>query len=230
MKRKLLIFAVVLATLGVLVYCFRRYLTIGQLIEHEAQVKAYLADYPVRSFLAGMLIYVLASLVPGTTGKALVCGWLFGFWQGVVIVNASLTLAALLTFLFSRYVFRDMIQKRYGRQLRRVNAALERDGGYYLFALRVLHVPYTLTNYAMGASTIKTRTFVWCTQVGLLPSNAVFVYAGMQFPSLKEIVEQGVTSVIRIELVVALLMVSLLPLVLRYLVRKLWPRVEKSEL
>ncbi len=227
MKRKLLILALIALAFGALYY-FSRQVTLDQVAAEELRLRAFLRNHPATALLAGFLVYVAASLVPATSGKSLVYGWLFGFWQAVVLVNFGLTAAAVITFLFSRYVFADAIQSRFGLHLTRMNRALARDGGYYLVVLRLVHFPYTLTNYAMGVTSIRPGTFWWATQLGLLPGNLVFVYAGTQLPSLDELARHGLLHAVSPQLIVALVVVSLFPLLMRWAIRRAWPRLRPA--
>jgi len=139
----------------------------------------------------------------------------------VVLVNAGLTIAAMIAFFVARYVVRELVELKLGYYLHRFDAAVERDGGFYLFALRVLHAPYTFLNYSFGATTIRPRTFWWASQLGMLPGNLVFVYAGAQVPSLNELAEKGIWSIVTPDLILAFVLLSIFPFVARLVIRKI---------
>jgi uncharacterized membrane protein YdjX (TVP38/TMEM64 family) len=224
MKHRALIFVIFLCVLAVLYAVARQHVTWETLVEQEAELRAWMSRHPWRGLGIGFALYVVVSLVPGTTGKALVVGWLYGFWLGLVLVNVGLTVAALISFFASRYGCRALVEARCGPRVARVNDALEREGAGYLFAARVLHVPYCLTNYVMGATAIPWRGFWWSTQLGLLPGNVVFVYAGSQAPTLAELAEQGLASLLSPGLIAAFVAVSIVPLLIRSVVRRMLPR------
>jgi uncharacterized membrane protein YdjX (TVP38/TMEM64 family) len=136
-------------------------------------------------------------------------------------VNVGLTLAAMMSFLVSRYVCRDLVTARLGAWLERLNVALEREGAGYLFAGRIVHIPFCVTNYMMGPTRIRTSSFWWATQLGLLPGNIIFVYAGAQAPSIEEIAEHGFSSLVSPGLIVALVAMTVVPLLLRSMVRRI---------
>lgn len=228
MKRKLLVLFAAVLLLAVIAFLFRRHLSLEQLIAHEDGLRQAIAAHGWRAFFLGFLLYVVASLVPGTIGKSLVYGWLFGFWQALLIVNVSLTAAATLTFWFGRFLFRDALYSRFGHYLLRVNAAIESDGPWYLITLRMLHVPFTFVNYAMSATSMKGRTFWWATQLGLLPGNAVFVYAGVHLPTLRRLQEHGLHGLISLPLLIALLLMGLLPLLMRTILHRFWPKLKEA--
>ena len=228
MKRRFMVFAALAAILVFAATLFRRHVTVAVLVAQETRVRWFLVDHPVGAFVIGLIIYMIASLAPGTTGKAIVFGWLFGFGQGVLIVNLGLTAAAMLTFLLSRYLLQDAIQSRFPLQLERLNRALEGDGAFYLFALRMAHFPYTFANYAMGATSLRARSFWWATQLGMLPSNMVFVYAGSQMPTLRHASEQGFAGVFTPGLIAAFVLMGLLPLVVRGIARRIRARLKRG--
>jgi uncharacterized membrane protein YdjX (TVP38/TMEM64 family) len=213
----LLIFA-----LGLILIYFvaSRHLSLDAVAVQEDRLRSLVARYPAASWLIGFAVYLVASLVPGTGGKAFVFGWLFGFLPALVIVNFGLTAAALISFLVVRHAFQAAVHRRLGKLIRRIDAALLREGGLYLLTLRLLHVPYTITNYAAGATTVRTRTFWWTTQLGLLPGNVVLVLAGSQVPSLRQWAQQGPWDLIDFPLLLSLSLAALAPVFIRSTVRK----------
>ena len=221
MKRKVIVFAMFVGVCCILVWLFERWLSLEQLIVHESWLRQQVDEHPWRSSLFGFAIYIAASLIPGTGGKSIVYGWIFGLVAGVGIATIALTIAATISFCFSRYVLCDAIHRRFGCYVAHIDRALERDGGFYLFAVRVVHFPYTLTNYAMGATTIRTRSFVVATLLGLLPGSFVFAYAGSQLPTLRALAERGVLGVVSPQLMLAAVLVAISPIVLRVLMRRL---------
>ena len=219
MNGKSLLLICVAISLIVAAVAFREYATLDALVARERLLQQAIQSHPVSSLLVAFAVYVVAALVPGTAGKSLVYGWLFGMVWGVVLVNGALTIAAIVTFLFSRRVFGDALWSRFGYSLVRVNQGFEREGGFYLLLLRLIHAPYTFVNYAMGATRVRVRTFWWATQLGLLPGNVVWVYAGSRFPSLQDIAHGGARQVWSPDVVLALLLVALFPFAVRAAVR-----------
>jgi len=220
MVRRLLVFSAFVCGLALFYVLARPHLTWEQLIDSEAGLRAWLDRRPWSGFSLCFTIYVGVSLIPGTTGKAIIAGWLFGFWRGIVLVNLGLTAAAILSFWLTRYIFRDAVAARFGPRLTRANDAIDRDGANYLFIARVLHTPFCLTNYLMGATRIRLRGFWWATQLGVLPANLVYVYAGAQAPSLLELETHGLRSLLSPGLIVAFIAVSLGPVLIHRLVRR----------
>lgn len=223
MKRKTMLVLLFVVGLVGLFLAFRHFLPLDWLVENEQALRSAIQTHVVLSWLIGFLIYVAASLVPGTTGKSMVFGWLFGFWQAVLLVDCALTAAALVTFCFSRFAIRDAVQSRLRPHLERLNRGLERDGAFFLLLLRLMHAPYTFINYAGGATNIRVGTFWWTTQLGLLPGTVVFVFAGTRLPTLGELVRQGPLRLLDPWLIGALALTALFPVLIRWLIA-LWKK------
>lgn len=89
---------------------------------------------------------------PGAAIMTLAYGWMFGlaspsYWS---VFRRWLARTAV-AFLTSRYLLRDVIQQRFGRQLAGFNSAFDRDGAFYSFTLRLIPaVPFFVINAGMG--------------------------------------------------------------------------------
>lgn len=219
-KRKLAVFLVAAILLVILAWYVNTHVSLDELAEQENQIRTAIAANPWRSFVIGFLIYTVVALVPGTGGKAIIYGWLFGFWQAMTIVTVGLTISAMAIFFLSRYLIQESIERRYTDFLARMNKHLEKEGAFYLVTLRLLHVPYSIVNPVSGASRVQTWTFFWTTVVGLLPANAIWVYVGIRLPTLRELASSGPGSFIDLPLIGALAAIGILPLLIRWLVSR----------
>jgi len=191
------------------------------LLKNDLRVRQQVEARPIIAFIVGLTAFMIVSFVPGLLGKSLGVAWLFGFWRALAIVNIGLTIVALVEFFFTRYVLRDAIQSRFGLQLRNVNQAIERDGAFYLFSMRVAHLPYTATNYLLGASSMKPLPFWLATQLGLLPGNIVFCYAGAKLPSLAEVSQHGFGQIVTPQLWIGFLLLAIVPWLGKWIVGRL---------
>lgn len=217
-KRKLVAFSIAAILLTTLAWYLNNYVSLDELVDQENRLRAAIAANPWRSFVIGFCIYTVLALVPGTGGKAIAYGWLFGFWQAVTIVTVGLTIAAMAIFLLSRYLIRESIERRYTDFLALMNKHLEKEGAFYLVTLRMIHAPFSIVNPVSGASRVQTWIFFWTTVVGLLPANAIWVYVGIRLPSLRELASSGPESLIDLPLIGALVVCGTLPFLIRWLV------------
>jgi len=221
---------VVLAGVGIvfaLIYSqIHDQITLESLAARESQLRQQIREHPVESVLVGYVIYAVATglSLPGAAILSLVYGWLFGFWRGMVLVSFASTTGATLSFLLSRFLLREMIQRRFGERLRKFHRALERDGPFYLFTLRLVPaVPFFVINVGMGLTHLKTTTFWWVSQLGMLPATVVFVSAGAQVPDLNTLAQQGVGSILTWPVVLSFLALGSFPWIVKWLLRRRIP-------
>lgn len=171
---------------------------------------------PVAAASAYLLLYVAvaALTLPVNVPLSLGAGALFGLVEGALIVSFASAIGATLSFLSSRFLFRDAVQRRFGARLRDIEAGIARDGVFYLLSLRLAPViPYTLINLLFGLTAIPVLRFYWVSQVGMLPATTVFVNAGTQLEHL-----QSVSGILSPGLIISLLLLAMLPLAARALV------------
>lgn len=198
-------------------------LPLERIASSESTMRDWISQHPWTAFGLGFVVYTLVSLFPGTSGKSVICGWLYGFWQAMLIVTVALTIAAVLSFWIARYVLSDALRERLGERLAAIDRGLERDGAYYLLTLRMLHTPYSLVNYSAGISRISPWTFAWTTWLGLVPGTIAFVGVGTGLPTLDELIEKGPLGLLSPTLLVALALMGALPLLVRAVVRRVRP-------
>ena len=222
-NRKLLVFLVAVGVIALLAWYANTRLSLEQLIEHELRVREFINSHPWQAFAVGFAIYSVLALIPGTGGKAIVSGWLFGFWQALVIVSIGLTMAAMAIFWLCRYLFRASIERRYSNLLEIMNSHIEKEGVFYLLTLRMAHAPFSIVNPVSSASRISSWTFFWTTVVGLLPANCIWIYVGLRLPSLAELAAQGPDAFIDLPLVITLFACALFPLLVRWLIQRFRP-------
>lgn len=192
---KLAVLLGVAGLFGFLYFTWGGQLSLIELAKHESGLREYRADNPVLVFALAFGIYVLVSgmsLPGGATVLSLAYAWFFGFWPALLLVSFASTTGATFAFLLSRYLFRDTIQQRFGNRLLAVNNSLEDEGAFYLFSLRLIPVfPFWIINLVMGLTPIRTWTYWWVSQVGMLPGTAVYLFAGSRVPSLEKLATEG---------------------------------------
>ena len=207
-----------------LAYWNRDWLSLAALAERETQLKEFQQAQPVLVLGAAFLAYVLVTglSLPGAAFMTLLMGWYFGFARSVVLVSFASTAGATMAFLISRYLFRDAVQAKFGDRLKTFNAALEREGAFYLFSLRLIPaVPFFIINVVMGLTPIRTGTYWWVSQVGMLAGTAVYCYAGSRVPDLQTLAEKGAGAVFTAsqltQIMVAFVLLGMFPIVVKKL-------------
>jgi pyruvate/2-oxoglutarate dehydrogenase complex dihydrolipoamide dehydrogenase (E3) component/uncharacterized membrane protein YdjX (TVP38/TMEM64 family) len=172
-----------------------RYLSFEQLKASQASFDQLYAQQPVMVAAVYFGVYVLATAlsIPGAVIITLGGGAVFGLWQGLLLVSFASTLGATLAFLASRFVLREWVEARFGQRLADINAGVDKEGAFYLFTLRLIPVvPFFLINLLMGLTRMKTWTYYWVSQLGMLAGTAVYVNAGTQLAQLDSV--RGILS------------------------------------
>jgi len=168
----------------------QRFMTLEAMQQSQNDFAALKAQAPWTVAAVFFAVYVLATALslPGATILTLAAGALFGLLSGLLLVSFASSIGATLAFLASRFLLRDWVQQRFGDKLKALNAGVEKDGALYLFTLRLLPIfPFFLINLLMGLMPIKTRTFYWVSQVGMLAGTLVYVNAGTQLAQLESL-------------------------------------------
>ena len=218
---KLIAFAAFVAGVVVLWVMVGDRLSPERLSEHEVRFKEFQQLHPVLVYGVAFVGYVTVTALslPVALLMTLIYGWLLGFWSALVLVSFASTAGATLAFLLSRYLLRDTFQERFGDRLARFNRALEDEGAFYLFTLRLIPaVPFFVINAVMGLTPMRVATYWWVSQLGMLPGTAAYIYAGSALPSLSQLVEQGLDSFKRWDLAIAFAVLGVLPLAIKRIV------------
>jgi uncharacterized membrane protein YdjX (TVP38/TMEM64 family) len=183
MKKAVLALVLIGAIAAYFIFDLGQYLSLDNFKASQADIVAAKDANPALYIAGFFLLYVAVTglSIPGAAIMTLVAGALFGVVLGTLIVSFASTMGATLAFLSSRYLLRDWVQGKFGERLRAVDDGLEKDGAFYLFTLRLIPVfPFFVINLLMGLTRIKTGTFFWVSQIGMLPATIVFVNAGTQ--------------------------------------------------
>ena len=186
-KKLALIVLVLLALAAFFMLDLQRWLTLEGLQAGLEQWRGWQQANPLTAVAVFFTFYTVSTAlsVPGAAALTLLAGALFGLVAGTVIVSFASSLGATLAFLVSRYLFRDWVQARFGKRLKVIDDGIARDGGFYLFTLRLVPVfPFFLINLLMGLTPMRTWTFYWVSQIGMLAGTLVYVNAGTQLAKL----------------------------------------------
>ena len=165
-----------------------RHLTLEQLRAQQAGLQQYYASHPWQAALGYLVAYVAVTglSLPGAAVLTLFGGAIFGLLWGTLIVSFASSMGATLAFLASRFLLRDWVQARFGDRLKPINDGVAKEGAFYLFALRLVPAfPFFVINLVMGLTPIRTWTFYWVSQVGMLAGTVVYVYAGTKLGEFK---------------------------------------------
>lgn len=188
MKKAILALVLICAIAAYFIFDLGQIISLENFKASQADIVAAKDANPFVYITGFFILYVAVTglSIPGAAIMSLVAGALFGVVIGTIIVSFASTIGATLAFLSARFVLRDWVQGKFGERLRAIDDGLEKDGAFYLFTLRLIPVfPFFVINLLMGLTRVKTGTFFWVSQLGMLPATIVFVNAGTQISRIE---------------------------------------------
>jgi pyruvate/2-oxoglutarate dehydrogenase complex dihydrolipoamide dehydrogenase (E3) component/uncharacterized membrane protein YdjX (TVP38/TMEM64 family) len=192
------------------------YLTFDNIKAQQAAIQEYYGTHPWQTALGYFLVYIAVTglSLPGAAVMTLIGGAIFGLLWGTVIVSFASSIGATLALLASRFVLRDWVQQKFGQHLRAINEGVEKEGGSYLFTLRLIPViPFFAINLVMGLTPMRTWTFYWVSQLGMLAGTIVYVNAGTQLAAI-----QSPAGILSPGLIGAFVLLGIFPLIAKKIV------------
>jgi pyruvate/2-oxoglutarate dehydrogenase complex dihydrolipoamide dehydrogenase (E3) component/uncharacterized membrane protein YdjX (TVP38/TMEM64 family) len=208
--KKIILTLIIVLIAAFFIFDLQQLLTLQNLKQSLGQLETLITEQPLLIGLAFMAFYIVVTALslPGAAIMTLAAGALFGLWWGTLIVSFASTIGATLAFLVSRFLLKDWVQEKFGNRLTTINAGIERDGGFYLFTLRLVPVfPFFVINLLMGLTPIKTWTFYWVSQLGMLAGTLVYVNAGTQLAQV-----DSLGSIMSFELLASFALLGIFPL------------------
>ena len=175
------------------------YISIDYMQKQRETVLSLYQEHPAILWVGLFAFYViLTSLsIPSATVLTLFVGAICGLGWGFLLVALASTIGATIAFSIARYLFRDFIQKRFAKQVDIINRGVEKEGIFYLFALRLApFIPYFVVNLIAALTPLRLRTYYWVTQLGVLPGVLVSVNAGRELGSINSIADIWSPSVV----------------------------------
>ncbi|MEX2124941.1 MAG: FAD-dependent oxidoreductase [Woeseia sp.] len=211
--RLLLVLAVAAVIAGFFALDLQRYLSLSELKSQRDALAAYAGARPfvaIGSYFAAYIVVTAFSL-PGAAVMTIAGGAVFGLLTGSLVVSFASSIGAILAFLAARFLFRDSVQRRFKERLQRLNEGVARDGAFYLLSLRLVPVfPFFVINLAAALTPLRTWTFYWVSQIGMLPATVVYVNAGTQLAEVS-----SARDILSPSLLGAFALLALLPLLAR---------------
>lgn len=210
-KRIFLILLILILAASFFHFDLNQLLTLDGLKGSMAQFNEYKAQSPLLIIGGFFLLYVVVTALslPGAAILTLAAGALFGLVQGLLVASFASSIGATIAFLASRYLLRDTIKQRFPERLAAIDAGVEKEGGFYLFTLRLVPIfPFFLINLLMGVTSIKTWTYYWVSQIGMLAGTFVFVNAGTQLAQI-----DSLSGILSFNLIVSFALLGFFPLI-----------------
>lgn len=212
MIKKIFLLLIAAAAVGLFFHFdLHQLLTLDGLKGSMDQFNQYKEQSPLLVIGEFFLLYVVVTALslPGAAILTLAAGALFGLVEGLLVASFASTIGATLAFLVSRYLLRDTIKQRFPERLAAIDAGVEKEGGFYLFTLRLVPVfPFFLINLLMGVTSIKSWTYYWVSQAGMLAGTFVFVNAGTQLAQI-----ESLSGILSFNLILSFALLGIFPFI-----------------
>jgi len=225
MKTKLILAAVVVALIAAFfIFDLGQYFSLEYLKEQKQALNDFYQANPILVIVAFFLLYVAVTSLglPAAAILTLAAGAIFGFWAGVIVVSFASTIGATIAFLLTRYLFQDAVQAKFGDRLETINTGIEREGAFYVFGLRLVPIfPFFMINSVLALTKLKTITFYWASQLGMLAGTAVFVNAGTQLASI-----DSLSGILEPKILASFVLLGVFPILAKYALN--WLKRDKA--
>ena len=120
------------------------------------------------------------------------------------------------------------MEKKFSNQLEKINQGVAKDGWLYCFSARLIPAfPFFVVNAVMALTKLKTLTFYWSSQLGMLPGTAVYVNAGTQISTIETLGDIASPKIIG-----SFLLLAIFPFTAKFImskIRKTEPETASAE-
>lgn len=207
------------------IWGIQKYFNVGQLKEHQVALELFIMQHEVLALVIYALIYITITgvSIPGATFLTIAGGFLFGQLIGTFVVVISATLGATVIFLSTKLATGELLQKRAGPWLKKMQQGFKENEISYLLTLRLIPLfPFVAVNLVCALIKVPLRTFFFTTLIGIIPGSFVYVSLGV---AMHEVINQpDVTPnlIINHKILIALVglgILTLLPVLYKYLHR-----------
>ena len=212
-KKLLLATLIAMVLIFLLFFDVHHYITLEYLKSSKDKLNVYYQDNPLLVLGTYFVIYLASTAfsLPGAAVLSLAGGALFGLTAGTLLVSFASTIGATLAMLISRVLLRDWVQNRFAAQIETINSGILKEGAFYLFTMRLLPaVPFFAINLVMGLTPLRTVTFFWISQLGMLPGTLVYVNAGSELGKI-----QTIDEILSPSLIISFMLLGIFPLLVK---------------
>ena len=216
MKSKKYLYLIALLTLVIFFY-YNNSLFEETILDNIVILEDYYIQNPIFFMFAYFIIYVVLTTlsIPVALMLGLLSGFIFDLYSAIILISFASSFGATAAMLISRYLISDYVNRRFLDEISLINNEVDKQGAYYLFALRMSPIfPFFVINAAFGLTKIKTLTFYLISQLGMLPGTIIIILIGSE---LNDFLIKG--SPFSIDLVLYLTLLGLIPLLFKKYIR-----------
>ncbi len=174
---------------------------------------------PARTAAVFFIIYLVGTScsLPVSGMLSVASGIIFGLVAGFLISLVACTLGGTIALFSTRFLFHNLIKRRFSVHLDVINKGIEKEGAFYLFGLRMVPViPFWLLNLLVGLTSMRASVFFVATLCGMVPITLILVYTGSQLGNIETF---SMAAIFTPGLILSLGLLAAFPFLARAIVR-----------
>ncbi len=174
---------------------------------------------PINTAAVFFLIYLLgtACSLPVSGLLSVISGVIFGYSTGFFISLSAASLGGTLALFSVRFLFHDLVARRFPSHLDIINKGVDKEGALYVFGLRMVPIiPFWLLNLLLGLTSMRVPAFLLATLFGMIPVTLILAYTGSQ---LGDIETFSVSAIFTPGLILSLFMLAAFPLLAKAILK-----------
>ena len=138
-------------------------------------------------FLILTVLWVFPFLGFGTP-VALLGGFIFGKWLGVIVVSLGLSIGATFLYKFGNYFLKELIREKFLDKYKNLESKFKKSEFFYLLLYRFIGgIPWQLSCLLPTIFNVKASNFFFATLIGIIPQIFLVVSIGN---GLEKIIDQ----------------------------------------
>ena len=123
---------------------------------------------------------------------ALVAGFIFGKWFGLLFVVFGMSIGATLLYIFANYFLKEIIRNKFLNKFKKLEEKFKKSEFTYLLIYRFIGgIPFQIQNIIPCIFNVKITNFFWSTFLGMMPS--LFLLTSIA-SGLEKIIENNLTA------------------------------------
>lgn len=158
-----------------------RHLSLVALAENRDALRDFVNSNLVLAIAVYALLYVVivALSLPGAAVMSIAGGFLFGWMLSVPVTVTAATIGAIIVFQIVKTSLGAALAEKAGPMVQRLSRGFAEDAFNYLLFLRLAPVfPFFIVNAVAGLCSVRLRTFVVATVLGIIPASIAFALLG----------------------------------------------------
>ncbi|MGM0380091.1 MAG: TVP38/TMEM64 family protein [Bacillota bacterium] len=191
MKNKKTILGIILFIVIIYMnYEFKRHNIIS--FDNFNSYKIYLLNFVDQNLTISKLIFTISYILiislglPGVLIMTFTGGFLFNFFNALIMIVFSSTIGAIINFITSRYFLKDFFKQTFSKTINKINKKIDSTKFKNLLILRIIpFFPYSIVNFSLGISNILLSKFIFITILGKIPGTLLIIYASKTFTKVK---------------------------------------------